>query len=151
MLSVPEGVNRFPDQLDQWGLGPRSGPKHPERAKAQHLQGCALVSWPAAPGSGGEKSFAYRVLEATDVDPCEFSGPRLISVDNGTEQVHMLMDVPGQVGQAIQDHAPDSCCEIVIADQDIFEVGIGGGRIDASVDAGVQPQCFDDRRCARVE
>jgi transposase InsO family protein len=92
----------------------------------------------------GEKSFAHSVLETTDVAPSELRGPGLISVDNRTEQPHMLMHMTGEVGKAIQDHAPDSCREIVVANQDIFEVGIGGGRVNALVHTGIEAQGFND-------
>ena len=56
----------------------------------------------------------------------------------------MLVHVTGQVGKAIQDHAPDSCREIVVANQDIFEVGIRRSGVDALMDARIQVQGLND-------
>ncbi len=83
------------------------------------------------------------MLEAADMDACELRCLGLIAVDNRTEQVHVLMHVARKVGKAIQDHAPDSYREIVVANQNVLEVGIAGGGVNALVHPSIQPQGFD--------
>ncbi|SDP84569.1 hypothetical protein SAMN04487914_1593 [Arthrobacter sp. ok909] len=92
MLFTPVGVNRFSGRFGRLSQG-RERTKRPETPEAQP-GGCASgVSGRWRSCLGGEKSFAYSVLKAADVDARELRCPGLIAVDNRAEQFHVLMHV----------------------------------------------------------
>ena len=49
----------------------------------------------------------------------------------------MLADMLGQVGQPVDDQAPDPGGEIVVADEDVLEMRVAGGSVDELVDGHV--------------
>ncbi len=101
--------------------------------------------------SGCEKRLTHSVLEAADMDAGQLGSFILVTIDDSSQQVEVLAHVVLKIRQPIQDHAPDSGSQIVVANQDVLEVRVRGRRVDALVNAGVKPQGFNHRRRTDVK
>ena len=94
---------------------------------------------------GCEKCLPHSVLEAADMDTGQLGSLILITINDGPQQVKVLAHMVLQIRQPVQDHAPDAGSQIVIANEDVFEVRVRGRRVDALMDTGVQSQGFNHR------
>ena len=63
-------------------------------------------------------------LEVGDVGEREAGGLVGVAVGDGLEQHPVLAHVAGEVGQLVDDEAPDAGGEVVVADEDVLEDGI---------------------------
>ena len=67
----------------------------------------------------------------------ELSSCVAIAVSDRFEQWRVVADVLGQVRQLVDHQAPDPCGQVVVANQNVFQMSVAAGAVDEVVDAHV--------------